>query len=295
MARTATGRRGPRGLLPAPGAPALRRAAVVTALAFGCAGVRPAAPDLPLQGAPPARVALAEPGLELWMEGTRAIDPEESARALAASREALAAALRGRGLDDPDPTDLLVVRARAVARTEERRSAQVASMIGIVLVVVAVVIVAVLSRDRSSRRSGPSRVSAAPPRPGPWRAPPPGAWRPRHYPPPPVGVSVGIGVVVPIEPYGPGPAAPGLAPGIVSADAADDAWLARRDWFDGDEVELALELRDARTGAVRWARALRGGADPRDARAVSALVDRALEGVPFGQRLPAAPPPTPQP
>jgi hypothetical protein len=61
--------------------------------------------------------------------------------------------------------------------------------------------------------------------------------------------------------------------------------LASRGWFDGDEVELSVELADPRTGDVSWRRTVREGIDPRDPVAVSALLDKALWGMPFGQRL----------
>ncbi len=89
---------------------------------------------------------------------------------------------------------------------------------------------------------------------------------PRPYvPPPPIGVSVGFNVAVPLAAAAPVP----------YVDPAESR-LASRGWFDGDEVELTLELADPVTGAVSWQRTLRAGIDPRDAKAVSALVDRAL-------------------
>jgi hypothetical protein len=84
---------------------------------------------------------------------------------------------------------------------------------------------------------------------------------------------VGLNVVVPIAAAGP---VPYLDP--------VESRLASRGWFDGDEVELTVELADPATGAVSWQRTLREGIDPRDAKALSALVDRALAGMPFGQK-----------
>ena len=255
----------------------MRLTALFTLLAFGCATSRQVQPVL-ASGAEPARqrIALAEPELELWMEGTRPVDPQESARALEETREALSRALQGRGLDDvADPEQLLVVRVREIARTGERRSAQVWSAVGIVVVVVGIVIAAiVLSRSKSS--SGGSRGTRAALPGGPRVAP--GARAPRfvprpYSPPPPIGVSVGLNVVVPIASAAP---VPYLDP--------VESRLASRGWFDGDEVELTVELADPATGAVSWQRTLREGIDPRDANALSALVDRALAGMPFGQR-----------
>jgi hypothetical protein len=254
----------------------MRRVALLTCLAFACATARqrvPGSDELP----PPQRIALVEPQLELWMEGTRPIDPAEEARTLEQSREALASALDGRGLDAADPEALLVVRARAVARTGERRTAQVWSAVGIVVVVAAVL----LSRSRS-RPSGGGGPRGALPAPGRGPGAPPVYFAPRPYAPPPIGLGlfVGLNVAVPVEPP---PPLLGLPP--------TDAWLGSRSWFDGDEVELSAELQDPATGAVRWHRTVRGGVDPRDPGALAGLVDEALAGLPFGQRAAPATPP----
>ena len=250
--------------------------ALLTCFAFGCATVHAPVVDQPppLAGAP--RVALAEPELELWMEGTKEIDPAESARALEMSRAALAEALAGRGLHDPDPEQILTVHMGAVARTAERKSAQIVSIVGMVVVVIAIVVVAVmLSRKKSapSDGGGPRHgLLPAPPRrgaPGPYGP----AFMPRLYPPPPpFGLDMGLVVMVPVEPL---PADRGLAP-------SDP--LESRGWFDGDAVELTVELTERATGSVTWRRTVRDGIDPRDPAALSRLVDRALDGLPFGQR-----------
>ena len=260
---------------------AMRRVALVTCLAFACATARQQVPGSDLGPPPPQRLALAEPQLELWMEGSRAIDPAEEAQALAQSREALAASLDGRGFDAPDPDAVVVVRARALARTGERKRSQVASAVGIVFVVVALVVAAVLlsrSGSRSSSRGAPAALPAQ--ARGAGGGPRPGYFAPRPYAPPPVGVFVGLSVAVPV---GPLPPLRGLPP--------TEAWLAARGWFDGDEVEVSAELQDPRTGEVRWHRTLRGGVDPRDPKAVRGLVDAALEGLPQAPAaVPAAPP-----
>ena len=56
-------------------------------------------------------------------------------------------------------------------------------------------------------------------------------------------------------------------------------------------MELSAELVDPQTGDVRWRRALREGIDVRDAKGMRALVDRALEGAPLGQRGASKPQP----
>ncbi len=251
----------------------MRKVALLTCLAFACATARQPVPGSDLLPPPETRIALAEPQLELWMEGTRPVDPAEEARALDASRNALAAALDARGLEAPDPEAVLVVRARAVARTGERQQAQVWSAVAFVVVIVAVVVTIVLSRSRSSSGSRGSGHAALPAG-ARGTAPRPTYFAPRRYaPPPPVGVFIGLNVVVPV---GPPPPLIGLPP--------TDAWLASRGWFDGDEVELAVELQDPQTGEVRWQRTVREGADPRDAGALTRLVDHALSDLPFGQR-----------
>ena len=246
-----------------PGPIALRPLALATLLAFGCAAARP-----PAQASRPfpRRVALAEPELELWMEGTRPIDPAESARALEESRAALAEALAGRDLDEPAPEALLVVRSRALARTGERRAAQTLSWVAIAVVVVALVVLAVVE-SKSSGRARPGHL-AGPVRPPPWNPRPGSPALPRPYPPPPFGFDVGLGVYVP-------PVAPDYPP-----EAAKDAeFLEGRGWFDGDATALTFELVGPDTGEVLCRSSVAGGEDPRDARAVSRLVEEGLRGL----------------
>ncbi len=259
----------------------MRRTALLTLFAFGCATARPPEADAFLSAAP-ARVALAEPELELWMEGTHTVDPQESARALEESREALSQAVAGRGLEVSEPEQLLVVRERAIARTGERRSAQAWSTVGIVVGFVVVAVVAILlSRSKSSSGGPRSRHTAVPAVPRGAVGARPAYFAPRRYPPPPpIGVAVGFNVLVPI---GPAPPVPWVEP--------TESRLASRGWFDGDEVELTLELVDPATGDVSWHRTVREGVDPRDPGALSALVDRALAGQAFGQKAPTPAPP----
>jgi hypothetical protein len=284
----------------------LRRIAVVTALCFGCATARPpTVMPLPLAGAPPVRVALAEPTLELWMEGTRAPSEQESSEALARSRTALARELEGRGgFEDgrvAEPDALLAIHARAVARTSERRQAQIWSVVGVVAVVAIVVAAIVLTRDGGkARRGGAFPVGRVGPAPSPWRGTryAPAAPSPFFF-----GWAVGLNVAVPLGPSGPSSLpAEGWPPPEAGAalEPGPDPLLDPRGWLDGDEVELVAELVDPRSSEVRWRRALREGADPRDERAMAALVDRLLAGEPFGQRQagqrPVAPPaPEPPP
>jgi hypothetical protein len=254
----------------------MKRIALATALAFGCAAARPPV-TAPVETIPVGRVALAEPQLELWMEGTGPIDPAESARALDQSRDALAQALSGRGLEVSDPDELLVVRARAIARTDERKSAQTWSFVAIVFVVVAVVVVTVLtSRPRGTP---PSKNSAQPIGTVPGRPVPYAPVYHPYVPGPPVGFAFGLSVAVPQS----APPVPWAVP--------SEQWLASRGWFEGDAVELTVELVDPRTGAIRWQQILKESADPRDPAAMTKLVDRVLAGLPFGEKQGSSAPP----
>jgi hypothetical protein len=271
--------------------------ALATLFFFGCQTVQVrAGPGLQTPPPPALRVALAEPELDLWIEGSGQVTPQEADQGLRAARAALGSALDRRGFAAAgEAEEILVVREQAVARTEGRRGAQTAAIVGIVLVVAAIVVLIV-----ASSRSGSSRSPHAGPA-GPARAAPPRAVVPRApaYYPAPVpwfgwGVSWGVHLEVPLAP--PPPWAPVVAPTL-------EARLPARGFFAGDETEIVLELRDARSGEVVWSRAARDEIDPRDPAAVRSLVDRMLAGEPWAAPLlqPAspvgqpAPPPAPPP
>ncbi len=255
--------------------------ALLTAATFACAASRPpgAAAEVVAPG-PPLRVALATPELELWMEGTKAIDPAEAARTLAQSRTALARAAAGRDFITEGETDLLlVVHAREIARTAERRRAQVLSVVLVVAVVVALIVAVLATSDGGGRRR-PAPVHQAVPAGG-GRVP---AWgrgagfAPRRFPPPPpIGVSLGASIFVPLDSEPLPPPAPGLP--------APNELLAARSWLDGDATELTVVLVEAATGLSRWRRTVKGSANPRNAEEVSRLLDTALADQPFGRRL----------
>jgi hypothetical protein len=270
--------------------------ALATLFFFGCQTVQVrAGPGLAtLPPAAPLRVALAEPELDLWIEGSGQVTPQETDESLRAARAALGSALDRRGFSSaPDADEILVVREQAVARTEGRRSAQTAAIVGIVLVVAAIVVLIVVS----SRKGGGSRAA-----PGPARAAPPRSAVPRAplYRPAPApwfgwGVSWGVHLDVPLAQ--PPPWAPAVAPTL-------EARLPARGFFDGDETEIALELHDARSGQVVWSRVARDGVDPRDPAAVRSLVDRMIAGEPWAAPFlqtappvgrPAGPPAPPAP
>lgn len=278
----------------------MRRAsiALATLFFFGCATVQRA--PVP-QAGPVQRVALAEPELELWMEGTAPgpIDPAESARSLAAARAALAGALDGRGFAAGGEADqVLVVRAAAVVRAEERRGRQTAATIGAVLLVVAVIAILVAASRNGGGRGhgrGAGHVAApAPPRggggPGPRFHPP--VYRRPLYPAPWPWWGFGIHVHVPVAPMAVVPGPGGVPYGAPTLPAR----LAGRGFWDSDEVELVLELRDARDGRMIWTRATRAEVDVRDAARLRQALDRALWDQPWALAPPpGAAPPVPPP
>ncbi len=204
------------------------------------------------------------------MEGTRDVSAEESGRALAESRAALESALQGRGLDDPEPDALLLVRAREVKRTAERKTRQAWSAVAFVVGIVAVVVAAAALSSRGKQRPpAPGRAVAPAPPPG-GRGP--GPYAPRLYPapPPPFGLELGFAVQI-----------PALSPPPPPEALPMEEVLASRGWFDGDAVELTLELTDARTGELRWWRTVRDDVDPASPEAMARLLDRALAGAPL--------------
>ncbi|BDG02488.1 hypothetical protein [Anaeromyxobacter oryzae] len=338
--------------------------ALVAFVTFGCTTIRVPASSLGERLAPPAG-AIAEPQVELWLESAKPVDEAEAEEARQLVRSALGTALAGReispgALGAADP--LLLVRARAVARTashrSDQRAATVALVVGIVVVVAAVIAIVVLSKSApkthppaTARQGGTAsapapRVSVPAPRPGvasgrvarpvptpgfqpvpaPGVRPVPG--RPfGSVPPPPAygvapwhGPNVWIGldfvyvfpppdyVVAPEPPYpGAPPAEAWAEPAPVPSDA--DAWtdeaepepmvelavppppelaVEDRGFFTGDETVLEVDLFDHRTGALLWTRVARDHVDPRDAREMTKLLDRALANQPWIRRTAAA-------
>jgi hypothetical protein len=160
----------------------LRRIALLTLLAFGCATVRVpvTASDEPADNAG----VIAPPIVELWIESSEQVPAELAASTEARTRSALAEALFAREIpsDAAGATDaVLFTRERAVAVTEARHSqqnwAKVGIVVGIVVVVAAVVILAV------SGSKGSSSNAKAPKVPVPKAAPT--TVKPRAIPVPP--------------------------------------------------------------------------------------------------------------
>ena len=162
----------------------MRRVALLTIFAFGCATVR-----VPVRvGSQPADApgVIAPPITELWIESSEEVPAELSAQADAQARAAIDQALAGREIasDAAGATDaVLFVRERAVATTEARQSQQTWAKVGIVasivLVVAAIVIIAVSSKGSSpSASSGKSGGHATAPK----ASGPPVSVKPRAVP-----------------------------------------------------------------------------------------------------------------
>ncbi len=165
---------------------------------------------------------------------------------------------------------------------------------------------------RAAPRPGVPRASPTPPRPprvGPRAVPIPGPGHgPHHHGG--GGVSVAVGVLVPIVPPPPPPSQatttiwhgtppPGEGPGSPpdSPPASPEEALApqpapiaelllpplppldleSRGFFTGDQVRVELWLVDRQSGAPLWVKTAEEGTDPRDAEAMKALLDRALD------------------
>jgi hypothetical protein len=263
---------------------ALPALALPTLFFFGCQTVQvQAGPGLATLPQAPARVALAEPELDLWLEGSGQVTPQEIDQGLRGARAALASALEGRGFAPADQAEqVLVVRSQGVARTESRRNAQTAAVLGIVLVV-AIIVVAIVASQHGDRGGGPrpAHVAGAPGRAGPRPVYPRPAYG--YGPPAPWfgwGFFFGVDIHTPVA--APAPYPPVVAPTLESR-------LATRGYFAGDETEVALELHDARTGQILWSRLARDEVDPRDAREVRVLVDRMIGAEPWARPQPAPP------
>jgi hypothetical protein len=250
-------------------------AALATLFFFGCqtVQVRAGPPLLAVPPPPPPRVALAEPQLDLWLEGNGQVGQPEIDLALARSRAALGSALEGRTFARPDEADqVLVVRGQAVALTDGRKQAQAAVIVGCIVVVAALVILAARSDSGRGARAVPGPGGARPRPPGP---PMRQVGRPYYGPPAPwFGWGFGWGIHVEAPLASPYPYEPARTPTL-------EARLPARDFMDGEEVELVVELHDVHTGAVTWWRTASQRIDPRDAGAVRALVDRLIGDQPW--------------
>jgi hypothetical protein len=272
----------------------LRRVAVLTAFAFGCATVRVPASTIP--DSSPVHGSFAEPQVELWLESGRNVSPAESAEASAQAKAALQSALSR--VSAPQGDAILAVRAQGVARTSSRKTDQRAAtagiVVGAVVVVAAVVVALVASKGKGGGGSAARVASAAKPVPRVRPAPPPGALLPRAVPRSGGSVSVnvfaGIDVPPPDAPPGqyvyvdpppvwgepvsppPPPPPPGGEITAVSLRPPPPLDLEQRGFFDGDTVRLELVVVDRHSGAPLWTKTVDGEIDPRDAAAVEQLL-----------------------
>lgn len=163
-------------------------------------------------------------------------------------------------------------------------------------------------------RAPASRVGAPAPVPGGLIRPTPSrgqVWRPGHgvvRAPARIGPEpdfffgpdfwFGATIEVPVEEPPPPPPPPEEQPGSVEApeEAPADDYIMDRGFFSGDRVELTLEVRDSRTGAVLWQHVYRDSIDPRDPGEVRRALDQALAGQPWASETAssAAGAPTPE-
>jgi hypothetical protein len=92
-----------------------------------------------------------------------------------------------------------------------------------------------------------------------------------------VNVQVGVGLEIPL-PAPPEPPPPYVPPPPPTMPVEE------RGFFDGDEVVIDLYLQDARSGDTLWSASARDWADPRDAAAVTRLLEQALAGHAWARR-----------
>src|SRR5438552_8546536 len=130
-------------------------AALVALCSVGCATFRMPASAQQSDFAP-VRGIVAEPQIDLWVESGEEVLPSETTSARRAAKEALEKALEARriapgpfGAEDP----VMIVREKAVARTDSRRHnqtvAKVAIVVGFVVVVAAIVAIVVAGKDKA--------------------------------------------------------------------------------------------------------------------------------------------------
>jgi hypothetical protein len=269
-------------------------------LAFGCTTVR--APASSMGDRPDGNGHQ----VELWLESGAPISEAEKAQAVDQVRSALDRATAT--LVSEDVETLLVVRAQGIARTDSRKSNQTAAKVGMVVgaaAIVAIVVVAVVAGGKGGGGGGIPKlggaVKAAPVRAAPrvgggFRAAPPRIAFPvssGHPHRPAAQALVGVHLDVPA-----GQPAPLQAQVLDPMDApidpdertafppAEPVSLdlprpppldrASRKFFDKDFTRLQLLVVDRDTGRATWVKTVEGKVDPRDPRAVKALVAKAI-------------------
>ncbi|MGE5047972.1 MAG: hypothetical protein ACM3PC_05350 [Deltaproteobacteria bacterium] len=207
----------------------MKRIAVLTLVAFGCATVR--VPVAPLGQPADAPGTVAPPLTELWLESSEEVPPDQARKAEAQARAAIESALAGREIpsDAAGASDaVLFVRERAVALTGARRSQQAWAKVGIVAGVVVVIAVAVVALTRGGNSQAPSAKAPKATTPV----------KPRGVPvSPAVRPAPSLGRAVPLRPgrvYSPSPVFVGFSvnfwiapqPLVLAPDTAEEQWYA---------------------------------------------------------------------
>ena len=286
--------------------------ALVTVFAYGCATVR--APVSGIDPTVPVHGSTAEPQLELWLESGSDPTPAESSRAAADAREALHQALQDRKLGEDEILVVRAQAVSRTDSRRTSQHAAIAGIVVGAVALVALAIVASRGRGGVPRVGGHAgragggfrpgvvpppvgggfRPGATPPRPVSWPAVPPrGVASPHH--PGGATVEVDVRLVTPVPSDAPPApeevaAEPFPVPGdvlppppaaeeritVVTLPAPSPLSLQNRGFFDGDWLRLELFVVDARTGAVRWAKAVADEVDIRDAGKVRQEIDDAL-------------------
>jgi hypothetical protein len=281
----------------------IQRSATPVALAallfFGCTTVR--APASTMGSDVAVGTNGADHPVELWLESGGPISEAEKLEAVAQVRAALDQATATLGSEDDET--LLVVRAQGIARTGSRKANQQAAKVGIAVgavALVAIIVVAAVSgkggggapkiRGGGGVRAPP--VRAAPRVGGRFRAGPPRFFFPARAPR--AVLDVQLQVPAPLE-YVSGPegertvaaderiaeeertAFPPPEPITLHLPPPRPLDLTTRKFFDKDYTRLELLVVDRDTGRPTWVKTVDGKVDPRDPRAVKALLAKAIQ------------------
>lgn len=278
--------------------------ALAVLFSFGCTTVRVPA------SAMGSEVAVGEDGpepqVELWLESGTPVSEEEKAKATAEVKAALERATETLISDDGEA--LLVVRAQGIARTTSRKSNQQAAKVGIAVgavAVVAVIVVAILAGKGSpgggggGPKFGGARIAPRVPRVAPAGVPrfrlPAGAVSGHHPAHLPGAVGIHLDATVPVQGAPQGMVAVSAVTPPEAAGATGDTGaraepitlhlppprpldLGQRKFFDKDLTRLELIVVDRESGEATWVKTVEGKIDPRDVRAVRALLAEAIEG-----------------
>lgn len=276
-------------------------------LTFGCTTVR--APASTMGSDVEYGANGADHQVELWLESGGPITEAEKAEAVAQVRGALDRATAT--LVSEDGETLLVVRAQGIARTGSRKANQQAAKVGIAVGAVALVAIIVVAAVSGKGGGGAPKlgggggfkaapVHAAPKLGGGFRAVPPrfafpaagGGRRHTHVPHAVVDVQLQVPVqsdVVagPVEERAVAAddpmteeertAFPPREPIVLHLPPPRPLDLTTRKFFDKDYTRLELLVVDRENGRPTWVKTVDGKVDPRDPRAVKALIAKAIQ------------------